>query len=188
MTTPTAADDAEARGDLAQALLPDAAGLAVAVREESREEIAQRLASLDRHELEALAVVLAAMVDPDQPLAQALDWVDFDEYGDKHRLTKRSKRPIGAFAPDRPVTRGAGVDEIAVGHVLAGHRMPLNRAERALAISRGMQAGKSFEEMGAVLGMDAPSVQSSWERTKRAAREAGMPVPQRPAPAGAVAA
>ena len=44
------------RGDMAEALLPEAAGLVVDVHEGSTDDIAERLAGLSRHELEGLVV------------------------------------------------------------------------------------------------------------------------------------
>jgi len=109
--------DEQARGDLAEAMVQEAAGLAIAVREEPREEIARRLAGLDRVEMEALAVVLAAMVDPDQLLHESLAWVTFDEHGNaaspyvpRYRRTAREK---AALRPDRSapyVRRSSGLE------------------------------------------------------------------------------
>ena len=55
---------------LAEAMTPVAAALAVAVDEESADDVAALLTNLDTAELYALAVVLAAAVDPDKPLVR----------------------------------------------------------------------------------------------------------------------
>lgn len=78
-------DDAAARGDLAEELVPEAVDLAMAVREESREEIAARVGGLSRHRLEALVVVLAAMVDPDRSVQDALGWLEERELVEEAR-------------------------------------------------------------------------------------------------------
>jgi hypothetical protein len=179
--------DAEARGDLAQAMVVEATGLVVAVREETRQEIAQRLSGLDRTELEALAVVLAALVDPEQHLHTALGWVDFDEYGDQvdpyvprkdRRWTAREKaqRTGGRPAP-APRVR---VDWHAVDRALAGHSMELTQAERIAAVDVGIRLGMSKDQVAEALGMEREAVGRAWERIKERARKAGVFVPAEP--------
>lgn len=175
---------AEARGDLAQALIPHATGLAVAVREETRPEIRARLAGLSRTELEGLAVVLAAMVDPERPLKEALGWVDFDEYGDpvpdRERSRPRSERTIREAAPRGAVDARVGVDTVAVDRALAGGEVPLNQWERTAAVSRGLLKGLGYDLVAERLGMERDAVQRSWERYKQREREAGRAVPDVP--------
>lgn len=72
----------EQRGDLAEQMLPHAAHLAVLVHGDGGpEDVAEVLAGLDDTQKNALIVVLAGMVDPDQPVGKALGWCDFDEHG-----------------------------------------------------------------------------------------------------------
>ncbi|MFI7096778.1 hypothetical protein [Streptomyces lydicus] len=168
---------AEQRGDLVQALLPEAAGLVTAVREESQEEIAARLRGLSPYELEVVAVVLAAMVDPDRSLGEAFSWVTFDEYGEPLTtggLSSRTVRDLTSTAP----RRGLGVDEVAVDRALAGDRVPLNRPERALAVDRGIRRGMGYDLVAERLGMDREAVMRAWERAKRKARAEGRYVPK----------
>lgn len=175
---------AEQRGDMVEAVLPEAAGLVVDVHEGSADDIKTRLAGLSRHELEALAVVLAALADPDQSLKEALSWVDFDEHGDPlppSRVT-RSERAVRDLAP--AVRRDlAGVDVVAVNLVLSADMrgVGLTRQERRMAIEVGACRGMSYDVLAARLGMETAAVKRSWERIKERAREEGRPVPSRPA-------
>jgi hypothetical protein len=171
---------AEQRGDFVEILMPVAAGLAMAVREEAPFEIRARLHELDRHELEVVAVVLAAMVDPDQPLAEALGWVDFDEHGEALGVAQKSRRTVGSLARVRPVDRTHGVDRVAVERVLNGERFPLNQHERTIGVDLGIRRGMSYDDVADRLGMTREAVQRSWDRSKKTARENGQYVPLQP--------
>lgn len=174
---------AEQRGDMVEALMPEAAGLVVDVHEGSADDIKARLSGLTRHELEALAVVLAAVADPDRPLKDALAWVTFDEHGERipPSHTTKSERVVRDLAPVLR-RKTAGVDVVAVNRVLSAKNasVPLNRDERRLAIEVGLRRGLSYELVAKRLGMEVEAVQRSWERIKQRARKAGEPVPQRP--------
>lgn len=171
------------RGDMVEVLMPEAAGLVVDVHEGSAEEIKTRLAGLDRHELEALAVVLAAIVDPDRSMKDALAWVTFDEYGNRipPSQTTKSEKPVRDLAP-RMKRQLANVDVVAVNRALTrkGIGQPLNTHERRLAIEIGLRRGYTYELVATQLCMDPEAVKRSWERIKQRARQAGDPVPQRP--------
>lgn len=66
-------------------ILPRALAFVETVREEHRLGIGAALAGLDRVELEALAVVLAAMVPEDRSPQELLGWISWDDAG----------RPVG---------------------------------------------------------------------------------------------
>jgi hypothetical protein len=81
--------NATERGDLAERLLPIAAGLACVVHGDGdRRDVARTLAELDQAERDALIVVLAGLVNPDTTVANALGYVTWDEHG-------RSATPTG---------------------------------------------------------------------------------------------
>ncbi|MEU1908435.1 hypothetical protein [Streptomyces hygroscopicus] len=168
------------RGDLAEALLPEAAGLAVAVREETQEQIAARLHGLGRHELEALAVVLAALIDPDRRLKDALAWIDFDEHGNPLEATRQGNRTVGSLARYRIEDRTKGVDVVAVERALSGERFDLNQHERTFGVDLGIRRGMSYDDVADRLGMTREAVQRSWDRSKKRARANGQYVPLQP--------
>jgi len=69
------------RGDLAERLLPIAAGLACIVHGDGvQRDIAHVLAQLDSAERDALVVVLAGLVDPDATLKDVLGYLTWDEH------------------------------------------------------------------------------------------------------------
>lgn len=159
------------RGDMVEALLPEAAGLVVDVHEGSADDIKTRLMGLTRHELEAVAVLLAALASPEQGLQEALAWVDFDEYGDRIPPSRagRSVKSIGEMAPQMR-RQLAGVDVVAVNRSLAPDnrgQIPLTRAERRLAVQVGIRRGLQKAEVALRLGMSEDAVDQSWHRNKR---------------------
>lgn len=167
----------EQRGDLAEALVPEAAGLVVDVHEGSAADIAARLRGLSRHELEAVAVVLAAMADPEQTLRQALGWIDFDESGER---LEGGPAPVAGGLRDVArvdVKAGPIVDEVAVRRALEpGRPVVLNQRERRMAICAGVRRGLTHEEIAKRLSMSKDAVQQTWERAKKRAREEGVPL------------
>lgn len=183
---------AEQRGDLVEAVMPEAAGLVVDVHEGSADDIRTRLAGLSRHELEALAVVLAALADPDRQLKEALAWVDFDEHGNhvapSHAGT-RSEKAVRDLAPQMRRDL-AGVDVVAVNRALSADSrgVGLNRQERRLAIEVGNRRGLPTKVIAERLGMTAEAADLAWQRIRKRAREEGRPVPSRPAQSLAIVA
>ncbi|MEU3656474.1 hypothetical protein AB0E67_27435 [Streptomyces sp. NPDC032161] len=168
---------AEQRGDMAVALLPEAAGLVVDVHEGSAEDVQTRLHGLSRHELEALAVVLAGFADPDRGLKDALAWVTFDEHGAPVRPPLASTRTVREAAP-APRPRARGVDMAAVERALApGPAVPLTRDERRVAVEKGLRRGMSYDDVAERLEMTRDAVLKAWERAKDRARAEGRWVP-----------
>lgn len=159
--------DATERGDLAAALITDAAYLTMAVRDRDPADIAQRLAGLTRHELEALAVVLAAMVDPDRSVHQALGWIDFDEHGRPLEETpQKDGRRIRNAAREPEHSTAIGPDWAAAVRALEGEPIPLRKLDRTLAVEIATRRGWTKERTARVLGMTETAVDRSWQRTR----------------------
>lgn len=176
--------NAKQRGDMVEALLPEAAGLVVDVHEGSADDIKTRLAGLTRHELEAVVVIVAALADPDVGIREALAWVNFDENGNRlypSDLT-RSQKAVRDLAPALR-RQMSGVDVVAVNRALSGRDrgVALSQVERRMAIEVGLVRGMSYELVAARLAMEVEAVKRTWERIKARAREEGVPVPSRPA-------
>lgn len=167
----------EQRGDMVDALLPEAAGLIVDVHEGSADDIKTRLAGLSRHELEVIAVLVAALADPDRGLKDALGWVNFDEHGEPIQYIGRSVRTVRDTAPvmRRP---SKDIDVVLVERALRpGPKVPLNWHERRLALELGIRRGMSYDDVAERLEMHRDSVQRSWLRAKNRARAEGRWVP-----------
>ena len=167
----------EQLGDMAEALLPEAAGLVVDVHEGSADDIKTRLAGLSRHELEAVAVLVAALADPDRSLKDALSWVTFDEHGAPNTSPMESRRTVRESAPVVR-SRNRGLDVAVVERALGPSRaVPMNRDERRAAIELGVRRGMSYDDLAERLGMDRDTVKRAWERAKSTARAEGRWVP-----------
>ncbi|MFD8469046.1 hypothetical protein ACFV10_28560 [Streptomyces cyaneofuscatus] len=169
---------ASQRGDMVEALLPEAAGLVVDVHEGSADDIKTRLRGLTRHELEAVAVVLAALADPDRGLKDALSWVTFDEHGQP--AATPALAVVRTVRDAAPVVKpkGYGIDTSAVLRALSpGPAVELNRDERRLAIETGIRRGMTYDDVAERLGMDRYSVKRAWDRAKDRARAEGRWLP-----------
>lgn len=75
-------------GDLAEQLVPVAARLVATVHDEGPQAVAEALAQVPGGRLDALAVVLAAMVDPDARISELLAWTQFTpaQHAERERL------------------------------------------------------------------------------------------------------
>ena len=89
-----------AAGDEAQRLLNVALDLAVTVRDEHRDVIAQQLNTIPANDKDGLLVVLAALVDVGRPVGDLLSWVTWDENGNPLPRTPRC-RVVDATTEDR---------------------------------------------------------------------------------------
>ncbi|MFE1321652.1 hypothetical protein [Kitasatospora phosalacinea] len=129
------------RGDLAERLIPIAAALSCVVHGDGdRQAVAHILNQLDPTERDALIVVLAGLVDPEQSLGQALGYLTWDEHGAPAEppTTAKTVRQAAAliYPPtEQPTRRTAEIVEDTTLLVIRG----LSRAEIAsrLQISWG---------------------------------------------------
>lgn len=98
--------EAARRGEQAAQLVTVTCELACLVRDESRDTIAAFLDGLTVEELRALVVVQAAMIPDDQPAADLLSWVTWDEYG------RPLPGPVRESPAPAPSVRGTGWHQI----------------------------------------------------------------------------
>jgi hypothetical protein len=111
------------RGDLAERLLPKAVHLACVVRGDGDvHDVDFHTRSLDRTELLALVVLLAAMVDPDQRIDDALGYVTWDETGRSAPAEVHGLRTLRGLASKVDGPKGLGAKR-----VLDSERMQLAR-------------------------------------------------------------
>lgn len=142
------------RGDLAERMLPVAAQLACIVHGDGDwHDIDHHTRQLDRAELLALIVDLAAMVDPDQRVDVALGHVVWDEYG----------RPAPGAAFSRSTVRGLAKD--VDGPLTLG-------AARVLESERVLRARHLYMHDGLTVAEVARAVGAA-ERTVKAWRDDG---------------
>lgn len=138
------------RGDLAEQLLPVAARLACIVHGDGGpRDIQQIIARLTPHERDALLVVLAGLVDPDQPAQDALGYLAWDEHG----------RPAHPAIPD-----GGTVRDLAE-EWWEQHAQPTPVDPRAAARELLLQ-GLRAEQVAARIGVTERTVfrwQAAWQ-------------------------
>lgn len=84
-------------------MIPAATALIGAVRDGGRTEVDRVLSVVAPENLPALAVVLAAMVDPNQPVSKLLAWVTFDEFGYTEPTLDLEHRVAVRYGVDLPV-------------------------------------------------------------------------------------
>lgn len=88
----------DALGDLAEALVPVAARLVAVVHDEGPDAVTAALAAVPAGRLDALCVVLAAMVDPDGRPSELLAWTRFTpaQHAERERLVAAGVRTRAA--------------------------------------------------------------------------------------------
>jgi len=139
----------EERADLAEALVPVAAALIGAVHDEGAQAVARVLGVVAPENLPALAVVLAAMVDPDMSPGDLLAWVTFGETAShglsySEQIAGRYGVVLSKIPPDPRcweaallrTCHAAAVHYRDVGWVLSGER---EYQRRRMARKRGTQ-------------------------------------------------
>jgi hypothetical protein len=90
-----AGTDIERKADLAESLVPVAARLVGSVRDDGPVDVAMILSGIPGDHLPALAVVLAAMVDPERTPGQLLAWTQPDYVPPKRTGRKPYPREHG---------------------------------------------------------------------------------------------
>jgi hypothetical protein len=136
------------RADLAERLLPVASKLACIVHGDGNQhDIAHHTRRLNREELIGLTVVLAAMVNPDERLEDALGYVTWDEHG----------RPAPAIVYGNTTIRSLSSHLIGPETLGAAPVLESERIQRAREIH--LQQGYSYKETAAMVGCDPRTVQ-----------------------------
>ncbi|MFF8610843.1 hypothetical protein ACF06X_33595 [Streptomyces sp. NPDC015346] len=169
---------AKERGDMAEALLPIAAHLVTLVHGDGGpRDVHQALARLDATQKDALLVVLAGLVDPDQPMGAALGWLDFNEHGETVVPTWGEKTPLRDLAPD-PELEDDYVDEAAIRKYVLGVRIEVTPQERLEAVVRCVARGMTYLEIDAMHGLTKGSTSTFISRTRRAYEQRGQVFPE----------
>lgn len=171
----------EQRGDLAERMLPEAANLAVLVHGDGGpEDVAQVLAGLDATEKDALIVVLAGLVDPDQPVGKALGWLDHDEHGS---LTvpaswseQRSVRDL-VPEPDEDLDDDF-VDQVVVSNFVRGFRVDtVTDAEFLEAVKQCVARGLALGDIDHLRGWPRRTTENWVNRLRKQWKRSGREFP-----------
>lgn len=171
---------AEQRGDLAEQLLPVAAHLAVLVHGDGGpEDVAEVLAVLDETQKDALIVVLAGLVDPEQPVGKALGWLDFNEHGSVVVPSWSEQTSVRDLAPDGGTDDGQEfIDQVAVERFLTGAKVPLSEAERLEAVVRGVGRGLTYRDIDALHHVPVNTTATFISRLRKRYVQQGRPFPE----------
>lgn len=161
---------AQQRGDLAESMLSVAAHLAMLVHGDGGpEDVQEVLAGLDETQRAGLIVVLAGLVDPDQPISHALGWLEPQPDDD---------RPVRDLASDAEVELGADfVDMVAVQRYLAGAQVDLSDAEFIAAVEAGTGRGMSLQDIDGVRRVGRGVTANRVYRLRQVYLRRGWPLP-----------
>jgi hypothetical protein len=172
--------NAEQRGDLAEQMLPTAAHLAVLVHGDGGpEDVAEILAGLDETQKNALIVVLAGMVDPEQPVGKALGWVDFTEHGDLAVPASWSQSgSIRDLAPDDDEVLGDDyVDQAAVAKFVKGFHVVVTDADFLAAVQECARLGMTLPDVDALRRWPKKTAENWVNRLKKRYQRSGRVFP-----------
>jgi hypothetical protein len=168
------------RGDLAEQMLPVAAHLAVLVHGDGGpSDIADALAGLDETQKNALIVVLAGLVDPEQPVRKALGWVDFDEHGTLTVPASWSEaRSVRDLAPEPdPGLDGEYVDPVAVLRFVQGMPVEVTDAEFLAAVQRCVAMGMTLADIDHLRGWARRTTENRVNRLRKQYQRSGRVFP-----------
>jgi hypothetical protein len=171
----------EQRGDLAEQMLPTAAHLAVLVHGDGGpEDVAQVLAGLDDTAKNALIVVLAGLVDPEQPVGKALGWLDFNEHGSLTVPASWSEpRSVRDLAPEPETDLDDDfVDQVAVAKFVKGFRVDsLTDTEFIEAVKQCTSRGLTFTDVDQLRRWPAKTTENWVNRLRKQYQRSGRTFP-----------
>jgi hypothetical protein len=169
----------EQRADLAEQMLPVAAHLTALVHGDGGpEDVAKALEGLNETQKNALIVVLAGLVDPEQPVGKALSWLDVTKHGALGVASWMGQRPLREHVPDDVAEIGDDyIDEVAVQQHLRGTNLYVTNRERLEAVARGVRTGMDYPEFDAMYGLRKGSTATFVSRMRRRLEMLGEPVP-----------
>lgn len=169
----------EQRGDLAEQMLPVAAHLAVLVHGDGGpEDVRQVLDGLTEQQKDALIVVLAGLVDPDQPVGKSLGWLDHDEHGALTVPSWSEESPVRDLAPDvdEPLDDDF-VDEAAVIKFLKGFRVDVTDAEFLAAVKECVAKEMTLADVDALRGWPKRTAEKWVNRLRKQHQRSGREFP-----------
>ncbi|GAA3154180.1 hypothetical protein ACFQ0X_43975 [Streptomyces rectiviolaceus] len=167
----------EERGDLAERLLPVAANLVTLVHGDGGpQDVHGVLATLDSHEKDALLVVLAGLVDPEQPLGKALGWLEFTEDRDLAVPPWTDGRAVRELAPE-PVVEAEAIDPVAVRRYVQGSGVEVSEPERLAAVRELAAAGMSYTDIDSLRALEGGDTGKFVNRMKKRHERSGRPFP-----------
>ncbi|MFB9558663.1 hypothetical protein [Streptomyces roseoviridis] len=178
---------AKERGDMAEAMLPTAAHLVTLVHGDGGpSDVQDVLGKLSPLQKDALLVVLAGLVNPDQPMSAALGWLDFDETGRTVVPPWGEQTRVRDLAPGPVLDEDDNehVDEVAVRKYAEGVRVMVTPRERLEAVRLCVARGMNYPDIDAMQGLTRGSTSTFISRTRRAYALRGEEFPELVRPHG----
>jgi DNA-directed RNA polymerase specialized sigma24 family protein len=170
---------ARERGDLAEAMLPVAANLAVLVHGDGGpEDVQEVMAGLTDTQKNALIVVLAGLVDPEQSVGKALGWLDHNEHGALTVPSWSEDRSVRELAPET----GEGLDDdfvdpVAVQRFVKGFRVEVHDAEFLEAVQHCAARGMTLADVDRLRGWRKKTAENWVNRLRKRHQRAGRAFP-----------
>jgi hypothetical protein len=171
---------AEQRGDLAEEMLPKAANLAVLVHGDGGpEDVAKVLEGLDDTQKNALIVILAGLVDPDQSMGKALGWLDFNEHGSLTVPSWCEDRSVRDLVPDTVEDLDDDyVDLVAVTKFIRGFRVDsLTDAEFLDAVQKCVAMEMTLPDVDRLRQWPARTAENRVNRIRKQYQRSGRVFP-----------
>ena len=169
----------EQRGDLAEQMLPTAAHLAVLVHGDGGpEDVAEVLAGLDDTRKNALIVVLAGLVDPEQPVGKALGWLDFNEHGSLMVPSWSEERSVRDLAPEAvEELDDEYVDQVAVTRFVRGFPAQVSDAEFLAAVKHCVAQEMTLADVDRLRGWPRKTAEKWVNRLRKQYQRSGREFP-----------
>ncbi|KPI31400.1 hypothetical protein OV320_2616 [Actinobacteria bacterium OV320] len=173
--------NAAQRGDLAESMLPVAAHLAVLVHGDGGpEDVSAVIHGLTDTEKDALIVVLAGLVDPEQPMGKALGWLDFNEHGSLTVPPSWSEAgTIRDLVPDQEELELGDdyVDPAAVAKFVKGFRVEVTDADFLAAVQECFALGMTLGDVDRLRGWASKTAEKWVNRLRKRYQRAGREFP-----------
>lgn len=171
---------AKERGDMAEKLLPIAAHLVTLVHGDGGpRDVHQALARLSAGQKDALLVILAGLVDPDQSMGAALGWLDFNEHGQTVVPAWGEHARVRDLAPEPELEDDdTFIDEAAVNQYTQGIPVRVTPRERLEAVVKCVARGLKYTDIDAMHGLKRNSTATFMSRSRRAFAARGEKFPE----------
>ncbi|MFF1444183.1 hypothetical protein [Streptomyces sp. NPDC058295] len=173
--------NAAQRGDLAESMLPVAAHLAVLVHGDGGpEDVSAVIHGLTDTEKDALIVVLAGLVDPEQPMGKALGWLDFNEHGSLTVPPSWSEEgTIRDLVPDQEELELGDdyVDPAAVAKFVKGFRVEVTDADFLAAVKQCVAVGMTLADVNRLRGWREKTAENWVNRMRKRYQRDGREFP-----------
>lgn len=170
---------AQQRGDLAEQMLPVAAHLAVLVHGDGGpEDVREVLEGLDDTAKNALIVVLAGLVDPEQPVGKALGWLDFNEHGALTVPSWSEQTSVRDLAPEPAEdTDDDYVDQVAVAKFVKGFHVEVNDTDFLAAVQQCAALGMTCPDIDSLRRWPKKTTENRLNRLKKRYQRSGRDFP-----------